>query len=90
VSQDARGGFLSSDSVRNKDSLVVDVLLANYLAHAVVVRHKYDVIDMHFMFTQQQQRCVTLNARVFNNKLLRPYSKSKLELGVQLERNFAS
>ena len=56
MSQDARGGFLASDSVRNKDSLVVDVLLANYLAHAVVVRHKYDVIDMHFMFTQQQQR----------------------------------
>uniref|UniRef100_H2YWH1 Uncharacterized protein n=1 Tax=Ciona savignyi TaxID=51511 RepID=H2YWH1_CIOSA len=56
VSQRARGGFLSKEIANCTNTLVVDVLLANHLAHTIITRHKYDVVDMHFLFTQQQQR----------------------------------
>ncbi|XP_076819303.1 PC-esterase domain-containing protein 1A-like [Clavelina lepadiformis] len=56
VSRAARGGFLMQDVMDKNATLVVDVFLANHLAHQIVTNHKYDVLDMHFFFTEQQWR----------------------------------
>lgn len=60
TSQLARGGFLDSkhNNVRqmNPTTRLLEVLLANHVAHAVVAKHYYDVIDLHYMFFQQQRR----------------------------------
>nr|CAB3264697.1 PC-esterase domain-containing protein 1A [Phallusia mammillata] len=54
LGEDARGGFLVEKV--NRNVLLADVYLANFRAHAVVTRHKYDVIDMHYHFAGQLRR----------------------------------
>lgn len=55
-----RGGFLTADTEWCRDMLKLNVLQANYTAHNVVTRHKYDVLDMHFHFRYQLHRSVIL------------------------------